>query len=91
MAESNDALAYQPPKVPDIHTVTVEDIRGALSQGWSDFRKAPLFGLFFGGIYTLGGLAILASLTVLDMHWMIIPLAIGFPLIGPLSPSGSTR
>ena len=30
-----------------------------------DFLKAPLFGLFFGGIYTAGGLFILATLTLL--------------------------
>lgn len=88
MADSNDALAYEPPKVPAIRTLTFDDIRHALSAGVADFLKAPLFGLFFGGIYTLGGLAILASLTVLDMHWMIIPLAIGFPLIGPFVAVG---
>ncbi len=88
MANSNDAVTYEPPKVPDIRTVTFHDIRETLAAGVSDFLKAPLFGLFFGGIYTIGGLAILASLTILDMHWMIIPLAIGFPLIGPFVAVG---
>jgi len=88
MAGSDDAVVYQPPKVPEIKTVTFQDIRGAFSAGIADFLRAPLFGLFFGGIFTLGGLAILASLTVFDMHWMIIPLAIGFPLVGPFVAVG---
>ncbi len=88
MADSDNAVAYQPPKVPEIRTVTFQDVREAFSAGIADFLRAPLYGLFFGGIYTLGGLAILASLTVLDIHWMIIPLAIGFPLIGPFVAVG---
>lgn len=54
----------------------------------ADFLRAPLFGLFFGGVYVVGGLFILAALWQFDMPWMIIPVAIGFPLVGPFIAVG---
>jgi uncharacterized membrane protein len=68
--------------------LSLSDITDALRAGAADFARAPLFGLFFGGIYTLGGLFILACLTVLEMPWMILPVAVGFPLIGPFVAAG---
>jgi uncharacterized membrane protein len=50
--------------------------------------RYPGFGLFFGAIYMLGGLVILAFLTRIGSPWMIIPLAIGFPLLGPFVAVG---
>jgi uncharacterized membrane protein len=83
-----DALAPQAPRLPAVRSVTVSDLRGALAAGWADFVAAPRFGLFFGGIYTAGGLAILALLTVFQAPWLIIPVAVGFPLIGPFVAVG---
>lgn len=88
MAGNDTVVSSHPPKVPQINDITFRDVRDALDAGFADFMRAPLFGLFFGGIYWLGGLVILASLTVLDMPWMIIPVAIGFPLIGPFIAVG---
>ncbi|MEX3010119.1 DUF2189 domain-containing protein [Hoeflea sp. TYP-13] len=87
--ENNDqTVTYQPPKMPEVHAVSFETIRSALKAGISDFLRAPLFGLFFGGIFAAGGWFILASLMYLNMPWMIIPVAIGFPLIGPFVAVG---
>lgn len=77
-----------PAKAPRLRRATTADLRAALAAGWRDFRAAPAFGLFFGGVYALGGLLILALLTVLDQPAMIIPLAVGFPLIGPFVAIG---
>ncbi len=85
---SDDSIAYEPPRLPAVREVTFADLRAALAAGWSDFIGAPAFGLFFGGIYTLGGLLILAFLTVLKAPWMIIPVAVGFPLLGPFVAVG---
>lgn len=81
-------MTYAPPKMPEIRPVALPDIGAALRAGVSDFVRAPLFGLFFGGFYAVGGLFILAALTVFDTSWMIIPVAIGFPLIGPFVAVG---
>ena len=85
---SDDAVAYEPPRLPGVRAVTVADLRAALAAGWSDFTYAPQFGLFFGGIYVVGGLLILAFLTVFAAPWLIIPIAVGFPLIGPFVAVG---
>jgi len=64
------------------------DVTAALSAGWSDFKAAPLYGLFFGGLYASGGLLILTALIQFNIAWLIIPVAIGFPLIGPFVAVG---
>jgi len=79
---------YQPPKIPALKPVSMDDIWACLRAGRQDFFKAPMYGLFFGGIYAAGGLLIFAALTVLDMNWMIIPVAVGFPLVGPFVAVG---
>ncbi len=86
--ESAKPDVYRAPKMPEINSVGVEDIAAALRAGIADFLGAPVFGLFFGAIYALGGLALFALVTMLDEKWMIIPIAIGFPLIGPFVAVG---
>lgn len=79
---------YVAPKMPTVLEVNTSDITASLKAGIADFLAAPLFGLFFAGIYVVGGLLILASLTIFDMGWMIIPLAIAFPFVGPFIAVG---
>ena len=74
--------------IPDVNTLTFSDLKACLNQGVSDFRKAPLFGLFFGGIYAFGGILIVQSFIAFEKGWMIYPLMIGFPLIGPFVAVG---
>lgn len=71
-----------------INPLRMEDVRAAFSDGWKDFRTYPTFGLFFGAIYALGGMFIAVMLTRYHLPWMIIPVAIGFPLIGPFIAVG---
>jgi uncharacterized membrane protein len=76
------------PEVPVVRPVTREDVFDAIRRGVADFRAAPAFGLFFGGIYALGGVAILLELTRLEQPLWIIPLALAFPLVGPFVAVG---
>ena len=76
------------PGMPYLNTITFADIGTAFAQGISDFRKAPQYGLFFGGIFAVAGLIIIASVLWFDMPWMIYPFAIGFPLVGPFAAVG---
>jgi len=71
-----------------INHLDMKDVRAALADGFADFRRYPVFGLFFGGIYALGGLFIIVVLSLYHLPWMIIPVAIGFPLIGPFVAVG---
>jgi uncharacterized membrane protein len=73
---------------PVINSLTIADTMAALRAGVGDFAKAPLFGLFFGGVFALGGLLMYVLLNRFNAPWLIIPLAIGFPLIGPFAAVG---
>jgi uncharacterized membrane protein len=83
-----NTLATTAPGRPVIRPITTDDVYGALAAGWADFRAAPRFGLFFGGVYALLGIAIFLQLWVLDQPFWIVPFAFAFPLIGPFAAIG---
>lgn len=85
--EQSAAVVMRPPPVK-INTIGFADVKAALADGWCDFTRAPLIGLFFGGIYAAGGIAILLLLNIWHQPWWIIPIAVGFPLIGPFVAVG---
>ena len=76
------------PDAPGVRRVGLAQIGAALREGVSDFLRAPQFGLFFGAVFALGGLVLLAAVTRWDTPWAIVPLAIAFPLIGPFVAAG---
>ena len=79
---------YVAPKAPEIVAVTWQTIASSLKKGIADFRAAPLYGLFFGGFFAAGGVAIVFFLNVLNIVWLILPIMIAFPLIGPFAATG---
>jgi uncharacterized membrane protein len=85
--DSNAAFVRHPSD-PQVREVTVDDISMALSQGLRDFRAAPMFGLVFGGIYALGGMAILALVSAYKLVFLVYPLAAGFALVAPFVAIG---
>ena len=78
------------PRRPDpvVRPVAVSDIVEALASGLRDFQAAPIYGLVFGGLYALGGIAILVCLVGLGWSYLAYPLAAGFALIGPFAAVG---
>ncbi|MDP2084599.1 MAG: DUF2189 domain-containing protein [Gemmobacter sp.] len=68
--------------------VTTADLSAALAAGWHDMRRAPLFGLFFAGVYVAGGLLLVWALTASGQVWWTIPISLGFPLLGPFVAVG---
>lgn len=68
--------------------LSMADVRAALRDGFADFRRAPMIGLFFGAIYALGGIALYLLLAYYRTPWLIIPLGLGFPLLGPFVAAG---
>ena len=69
--------------MPVVRRITFSDLTQSLAAGWRDFRTAPVFGLLIAGLFSLGGIIIYLQLTVWDSSWLILPVAVGFPLIGP--------
>ena len=79
---------YIAPKAPIVKEVTWAIIGDSLKKGLEDFKRAPLYGLFFGGFFAAGGIAILLFLNVLNVLWLILPIMIAFPLVGPFAATG---
>jgi len=89
MADQPLAPVEAPPKpAPRVQTVTAATIVDCLEKGLRDFRAAPLFGLFFGGVYAVGGMLIVLAATALEIGYVSYPLAVGFALIGPFVAVG---
>jgi uncharacterized membrane protein len=75
-------------RAPIVRRITRHDIAEALGAGLRDFQAKPVYGLVFGGLYALGGLTILFSVTAFRMTYLAYPLAAGFALIGPFVAVG---
>jgi uncharacterized membrane protein len=80
-----------PPPAPPARVVSdlaLHDLARALGAGWRDFLAMPQYGLFFGGVYVLTGLAIgWAALSGGEVAWLI-PAIAGFPLVAPFVAVG---
>ena len=86
MTEETPAAAVR--RQPEVLELGFGDLADALRAGIKDFGRAPLFGLFFGGVFAAGGLLAVALLSLFGELWLIIPIGIGFPLIGPFAAAG---
>jgi uncharacterized membrane protein len=76
------------PTLPGVKQASFADIRAALGEGWADFRAATRFSAAIGLVFALGGLAVVYVLGWLDLPWLVYPIAMGFPLLGPFAAVG---
>lgn len=68
---------------PRVRKIGFADLRFAFAEGFRDFARAPVFGLVIAGLFVVAGIIIYLQLTVWGTSWMILPFAVGFPLLGP--------
>ncbi|HGG06226.1 MAG TPA: DUF2189 domain-containing protein [Aliiroseovarius sp.] len=73
---------------PILREIGFPDIGAALKAGLKDFRRAPVFGLFFAAFFVIGGILIWLELSVQGREYWVIPLALGFPLLAPFLAVG---
>lgn len=71
-----------------LRQITVTDLVEIFGAGVRDFRAAPRFGLFFGGIYAAVGWALLALLLYFGWPYLAYPVAMGFALVAPFAVVG---
>jgi len=86
--EQNPPIPTAPmgPQIAD--DLAWSDLTAALGAGWRDFVAMPRFGMFFGGVYVLAGLAIgWFTVTGGELTWLI-PAIAGFPLVAPFVAVG---
>ncbi len=75
-------------KPPEVAELDFSDLKVALSKGWKDFLKAPFIGIVFGAIFAGLGWLMLAQTFYWKSDISIVPLASGFPLVGPFVAVG---
>jgi uncharacterized membrane protein len=83
-----DTPTPQQKSIPKVNKVTAGDVFASLKAGFSDFLARPVLSCFFGLFYALFGILFVWCLVWLGKIWMIIPAAVGFPLIAPFAAAG---
>lgn len=78
----------QLPPWPVLRDIGRNDVIAALSDGLRDIARAPLYSLFFGALFSLLGILITYLLLVVGSSYWVLPLAAGFPLVGPFAAVG---
>ncbi len=73
---------------PVVRTIKVSDVGEAMAAGFRDFQAVPRFGVFFGVIYALGGMALILTAFAFGLGYLTYPLAAAFALIGPFVATG---
>lgn len=77
-----------PAQLAAVNSISKSDVRDALKAGLADFQRAPIYGVFFGAVFSIVGILITLALYRGDASYWIFPLAAGFPLIGPFAAVG---
>ena len=85
---SPDKLKPRPRSVLEVNRLTAGDISASLKAGFSDFLARPVMSGFFGLFYAVFGILFVWCLVWLGKIWMIIPAAVGFPLVAPFAAAG---
>ncbi|PWC39711.1 DUF2189 domain-containing protein [Azospirillum sp. TSO35-2] len=78
------AHAYLPP----IRAVEVDRPWVWLSAAWRDMMAAPLISFGYGALAVISSLVLVVGLASYDMEYLLLPMAAGFMLIGPLLAVG---
>lgn len=73
---------------PDVYKVSIDDLIEVTAAGINDFRAAPKYGLFFGGMYAVVGWLLVALLWFFELYYLVYPIAMGFALIAPFASVG---
>lgn len=76
-------------ETPEIRRIGPTAGLECLVLGLYDFRAAPKYGLFLGGLYAAGGWLIIWLLFWQSLPYFAYPAAMGFALIAPFVASGT--
>jgi uncharacterized membrane protein len=74
---------------PHVRKIEVADVLDAIEQGVRDFARAPKYGMFFGGVYAVGGLLMFWVAVSLGYFYLIYPAVMGFALLAPFGAAGT--
>lgn len=87
MQTYNSELTNPAPTL-EIRTVAIDRPWTWLTAGWRDFTRAPMVSLCYGFMFSIAGYIVIYGLYAIDMFYLILPVAAGFTLIGPVAAVG---
>lgn len=81
------------PLAPDsaqfiVRTITLDDIKDALREGWDDFKAVPTHAILLALIYPVLGIVLARAVLGYSILPLLFPLAAGFALLGPFAALG---
>ena len=88
MAQSHILVGATEAPQPAIRTVTINDLKDALREGWTDFAAMPSHAIFLCIIYPVVGIVLAQLIFGYAILPFLYPLAAGFALIGPIAALG---
>jgi uncharacterized membrane protein len=59
-----------------------------LAHGWQDLCRAPSVSLAYGIVFSVAGLVLTGAIWLIDAFYLVLPLAAGFLLMGPILSVG---
>src|SRR5262249_12809191 len=75
-------------ELPTVRTITLADLRDALTKGLGDFWAMPTHVIFLSLDNPFIGIALASAPFDFDVFPLLFPLAAGFALIGPFAAIG---
>lgn len=75
-------------QIPEVRLVEMDRPWAWLAAGWRDLARAPVVSLSYGLIFAVAGYIVIYGLYALDMFYLILPMAAGFTLVGPVAAVG---
>lgn len=75
-------------KVPKVRRLEMSDLREVLIIGFQDFSASRADVIFIGLIYPLVGLVLITAGLSMDLLPLVVPLIMGFALLGPVAAIG---
>ncbi|HET6469808.1 MAG TPA: DUF2189 domain-containing protein [Geminicoccaceae bacterium] len=71
-------------RVPGIRKVELDRPWQWLAAGWRDLTSAPMVSMSFGLALAIAGMLLSFGLWLIDLVYLVLPLASGFMLVGPM-------
>ncbi len=89
-ATHHHQVEYRQPAsfLPRIRVVGTDRPWVWLAAAWRDLCASPLIGAAYGALAVISSFVLVAGLSMHEMHYLILPMAAGFMLLGPLFAVG---
>ncbi len=87
VAVESNGVSIEKQDVP-VAKVTLADIARITAAGLRDFLSAPQYGLALAGFFVVGGWLLVFLLWIVQLIYLIYPVAMGFALVAPFAAVG---